>query len=355
MLKFIFTHARKIENKFLLLTSAVPFSQHYSTMFSYLLNRLEIFIRFLVVQLTNWLPVKVVRDADGEPFLYRYHLISLTDNGPGVCLHRFVKSDPDRGYHDHPWQRSFSFILCGSYLERLLCADRKNFTEKQRPRWTFNYLNGSETFHRVMVDEGKDVWTLFFFQKRSKTWGMVDLVGKYRAMSQAVSDLDGGWWKYAKTGFGLWNRMPLKGNMVASVDIVLFDREERRVLLIKRGKDPYQGDYAFPGGRIEATDADILAAAHRELKEETNLAGLELTCRRTVGNSTRDPRGFSLSVVFSANVDAKTIKPKAGDDAVAVRWFSLELLPKMAFDHRQIVTELANEEGLLQPICVTQD
>jgi len=183
---------------------------------------------------------------------------------------------------------------------------------------------------------------------------MVDLVGKYRAMSQSVSDLDGGWWKHAKTGFGLWHRLPLRGKVVASVDIVLFDREARRVLLIQRGKDPYQGFYAFPGGRIEATDQNILAAACRELKEETNLTGLELTFRRTVGNSTRDPRGFSLSVVFSADVDSKLVQPKAGDDAVAANWFELAHLPRMAFDHQQILMELTREDGLI-PLRVTQN
>lgn len=152
--------------------------------------KLEQLIIYFIVLITNYLPVKVIRDDKGVPFLYRYHLFILGKDGPGMCIHRFVKSDPERGYHDHPWNKAVSFILAGGYTERIL--KNKNSTEYKRNRWTFNFLNGNDVFHRVMLEEGKDAWTLFAFQKRSKTWGMVSLEGKYKQMSDTISDKDGG-------------------------------------------------------------------------------------------------------------------------------------------------------------------
>ena len=41
--------------------------------------------------------------SDGLPVLERYHVFEFSPRGPGICFHRFVSSDPDRGLHDHPW------------------------------------------------------------------------------------------------------------------------------------------------------------------------------------------------------------------------------------------------------------
>ena len=133
------------------------------------LNFIESYIHSFIIFLTNYLSVKIIRDDNGRPFLYRYHLFSFSNDGPGLCIHHFVKSDPDRGYHDHPWSSSLSFILCGKYDERILDKDdSKKFVTYTRNRWTFNYLNGVNTFHRVMLEEDKDVWTLFAFRERNK-------------------------------------------------------------------------------------------------------------------------------------------------------------------------------------------
>lgn len=304
-----------------------------------LFDYLEKFIRWMVITITNYLPVKVIRDDKGIPFLYRYHLFTLGNDGPGMCIHHFVKSDPDRGYHDHPWEKSLSFILCGGYAERILDKNNENgYITHNRKRWTFNYLKGSGVFHRVMIDEGKDAWTLFMFQKRSKTWGMVGLDGQYKAMSTQVSDNDGGWWYYVSKGLGIHSHIEHKGKVIATVDIVVM--AENKLLLIKRGKNPYKDSWAFPGGRIEQKDKDILDAAKRELKEETNLKDVELTYFKTIGNSSRDPRGFCLSNIFICNLPKIPTGVRAGDDAVDYEWFDINKLPDMAFDHKQIFDDV---------------
>lgn len=307
--------------------------------FSMIADYIERWLQWFVIFITNYLPVKVIRDDKGVPFLYRYHLFTLGNDGPGMCIHRFVKSDPERGYHDHPWNKAVSFILCGGYTERILDKNSEpGYVSYQRNRFTFNFLDGVNAFHRVMIDEGKDAWTLFIFQKRSKTWGMVSLDGKYKAMSTTVKDNDGGWWRYVGKGLGIHSHIKHSGEVTATVDIIVL--AENKVLLINRGKNPYKNKWALPGGRIEQKDNDILDAAYRELKEETNLSDIQLKYYKTIGNSKRDPRGFYITNIYVADLQKIPEGVKAGDDAVDYHWFDLNNLPGMAFDHKEILTEI---------------
>ncbi len=303
-------------------------------MLSFIFNFIENIIRWLVVCITDYLPVKVIR-YKGKPFLYRYHLFALTNDGPGIAIHHFVASDPDRGYHDHPWKNALSFILCGGYDERILNDDKKTYSTYKRGRWCFNYLKGEGVYHRVMIDEGKDAWTIFFFGKREKTWGMVGLDAVYKPMSTVINDRDGGWWYHVIKGLGIHEHLELHGKVIPTVDIIVI--AEGKVLLIKRGKEPCKGSWAFPGGRIDPSDEDILYGAKRELKEETHLENVPLQYIKTIGNKTRDPRGFTLSNIFMVKLDTIPEGVYAGDDAVDHNWFPLIDLPEMAFDHKDIL------------------
>lgn len=298
-------------------------------------------IRDVVTKIVYMLPVKVIRDDKGVPFLYRYHVLTLWKDGPGICVHNFVKSDPGRGYHNHPWNRSFSFILCGFYEERILNPDYRSFKTKMRNRWTFNFLNGDD-FHRVMVDEENTPWTIFFHGSRCKTWSMVSLKGEEKPMSTQVSDTDSGWWKEAKLGKSVFEHLELNGNVITTVDIIVTCGLE--VLLIRRGKDPFKGHWAFPGGRIDPTDTTAEGAAKRELKEETNIDVVQLKeklrYQDVVSNRWRDPRGYTTSIVFRLMLCKYPEHIKAGDDAVEFRWFNIYNPPPMAFDHKQILESI---------------
>lgn len=312
-------------------------------MLSQITNFIERCILAFIIFITNYLPVKVIRDDKGIPFLYRYHLFTFGNDGPGMCIHRFVKSDPERGYHDHPWKHAISFILCGGYTEKILDDKAENgYNVYARNRWTFNYLDGAKSFHRVMIEEGKDAWTLFAFQKRSKIWGMVSLDGKYKPMSTSVTDQDGGWWNIVGKGKGVHSHLDHQGNVIATVDIIIVTEDKSKILLIKRGKEPWKDCWAFPGGRIEQKDDDILAAACRELKEETQLANIPLKYIKTIGNNKRDPRGFCITNIFMGKVAKIPSNIRAGDDAVDYDWFDLDNLPDMAFDHKGIMEEIIN-------------
>jgi 8-oxo-dGTP diphosphatase len=108
------------------------------------------------------------------------------------------------------------------------------------------------------------------------------------------------------------------------------------VLLIRRKHDPFAGQWALPGGFVEEGET-LDASARRELREETGLEVGVLDQLRTFGDPGRDPRGWTVSVVHLAFVDAEHVQPRANDDAMEVSWHYLDQLPPLAFDHGQIL------------------
>ena len=111
------------------------------------------------------------------------------------------------------------------------------------------------------------------------------------------------------------------------------------ILLITRGRDPFKGHYAFPGGFVDYGE-DPEHACVRELKEECTIVGRgqpELIC--VAGAPDRDPRKHVVSIVYHVDVDPNDTV-QAADDAASAKWYPLdEVLSTfdMAFDHKQIL------------------
>ena len=119
-----------------------------------------------------------------------------------------------------------------------------------------------------------------------------------------------------------------------TVDIILFN-EDMEILLIKRKNKPFEGAWAFPGGFVDENEG-LEDAARRELMEETCLEAGKLEQSGAFGQPGRDPRGHTISIVFTGRViDSR--KLQAADDATEARWFSLKDLPELAFDHQEIL------------------
>lgn len=116
-------------------------------------------------------------------------------------------------------------------------------------------------------------------------------------------------------------------------DAVVFYNNE--VLLIQRSAEPFKDMWAFPGGFVNE-DETVETAASRELEEETGISDVELKQIYTFSNPNRDPRHRTVTVAFIGNLDNK-VEPKAGDDAKNARWFNLNDLPPLAFDHEEIL------------------
>lgn len=128
-----------------------------------------------------------------------------------------------------------------------------------------------------------------------------------------------------------------------TVDIAIFMPTDTsyQILLIKRAVEPFLGYYALPGGFCEI-DESLEQAAQRELLEETGLRGFPLTQIHTFSDPERDPRGRIISTCFSGILENPSLQHiKAADDAAAVRWFDLDDLPQLAFDHQQIIQKAA--------------
>lgn len=122
-----------------------------------------------------------------------------------------------------------------------------------------------------------------------------------------------------------------------TVDIVIATREPRpRVLLIQRRKDPFAGSWALPGGFVDENER-LVDAARRELLEETGMIVEEIEQLYAAGDPGRDPRGWTVSVAYLAQVDPKNVTLRAGDDAAAAEWHPLDDLPPLAFDHGMLL------------------
>ena len=125
-----------------------------------------------------------------------------------------------------------------------------------------------------------------------------------------------------------------------TVDGVLV--EDGSVLLIRRRNPPFAGAYALPGGFVDYGET-VEAAVAREVQEET---GLAVDVEHLVGvysDPARDPRGHTVSVTFLVRRRGGTLL--GADDAEDARFFPLDALPTLAFDHARI---LADARALLE-------
>jgi 8-oxo-dGTP diphosphatase len=109
------------------------------------------------------------------------------------------------------------------------------------------------------------------------------------------------------------------------------------ILLVKRKHEPYKNYWAMPGGFLDVDKETVEEAGVRELKEETCLV-TSINDLELVGISSKlgkDPRGHIVSPFFY--VKKYTGKPKGNDDAKELAWFPINQLPKMAFDHEEVI------------------
>jgi 8-oxo-dGTP diphosphatase len=119
-----------------------------------------------------------------------------------------------------------------------------------------------------------------------------------------------------------------------------FDGERLQVLLIERGIEPFKGRWAFPGGFIKM-DESAEEGARRELKEETGLEGAYMEQFHTFSNPDRDPRERVITIAYYALVRLQEVK--GGDDAARAKWFALDDVPQLAFDHDLILRKAVKQ------------
>ena len=127
-----------------------------------------------------------------------------------------------------------------------------------------------------------------------------------------------------------------------TVDVVLFATLEQRlrVLLIQRKNAPFQGSWAFPGGFVDEGE-DLEPAARRELEEETGLCLPDGSLRQlgAYGTPGRDPRGHTVTVAYFGFMAGGIPEVHGADDAGDAKWWPMDGLPELAFDHGAILKE----------------
>jgi 8-oxo-dGTP diphosphatase len=126
-----------------------------------------------------------------------------------------------------------------------------------------------------------------------------------------------------------------------TADCVVFNSAE--VLLIRRGKEPFKGSLALPGGFVNDGETSE-AAARRELREET---GLDLEHCKPIGVFDlpgRDPRGWTVSAAYVFYTRQRIVRGM--DDAISAIWVPLNKLDRqsLAFDHIKIIDSALKQE-----------
>jgi len=126
-----------------------------------------------------------------------------------------------------------------------------------------------------------------------------------------------------------------------AVDGVLI--KDGKILLVRRGKEPFRGYYALPGGFVEYGET-VERAVVREVYEET---GIKTRVKELLGvysDPNRDPRGHVISIAFI--LEYIEGEPHGRDDAEDACWFDLDDLPRLAFDHKKIIEDARRRLGV---------
>ncbi len=143
--------------------------------------------------------------------------------------------------------------------------------------------------------------------------------------------------------------------VTVDVAVLTIRGDELNALLIRRAADPFKGEWAFPGGFVDI-DEGLEHAARRELREETGLEAGYLEQLHTFGDPDRDPRERVISVAYLALISSDRVEPRAASDAGSVGWFPVAGLPRLAFDHREILATAVTRlrEKLHDPTIASQ-
>ena len=128
---------------------------------------------------------------------------------------------------------------------------------------------------------------------------------------------------------------------IVTADVALFTLADYRlrVLLIRRANNPAPGGWALPGTVLKPdVDRNVDAAALRALASKTRVVLPHLEQVTTSSGPDRDPRGWSVSVLYYALLPSDQVQAVAGDKTEAIEWCDPERPGhRLTFDHAQLL------------------
>lgn len=127
---------------------------------------------------------------------------------------------------------------------------------------------------------------------------------------------------------------------LASVDVCIFTlhQQQLKVLCVKRSDYPFKDRWALAGGFVDIkNDANLEATALRTLTKKTGITTPYLEQLVTVGNQTRDPRGWSMTAVYFALISYVEL-PQTGIERSEWHEVNFALNLDLAFDHQQLLS-----------------
>lgn len=125
--------------------------------------------------------------------------------------------------------------------------------------------------------------------------------------------------------------------ILLAVDCIIFgfDGDTLKILLIKRGFEPEQGNWSLMGGFVEKEES-LDQASNRILKQLIGLEVVYLEQLYTFGNTNRDPIERTVSTAYFALLDILKYEKQISTD-YHPEWFSLKKVPKLIFDQQKMV------------------
>ena len=127
--------------------------------------------------------------------------------------------------------------------------------------------------------------------------------------------------------------MSYKNPSITADGILLKDKQ---ILLVQRKNEPFKGKWALPGGFVEYGEKTEDTVA-REVFEETGLKTKICGLAGVYSDPERDPRGHTITIAYVLEIIGGTLK--ASDDASDVKFFKVNKLPALSFDHETIIND----------------
>ncbi|MEO1517047.1 MAG: NUDIX domain-containing protein [Bacteroidota bacterium] len=128
-----------------------------------------------------------------------------------------------------------------------------------------------------------------------------------------------------------------------TVDCVIFgfDEGDLKILLIKRGEEPYEDKWALPGYFVKPEE-DLDVAAVRVLRELTGITNVYLEQVSTFGAPGRHPLGRVITIAYYSLIKIKDFNLQASSIATKASWLSVSDVKDLAFDHNLILESCFN-------------